>query len=58
MVKVFDALVVGDLEKQINAFGNTNPHLEIVAISHANVVKTGPLSFFQWNAIVVYRRKL
>lgn len=57
MVKVFNAMVVDQLEKQINDFGSKNPDLEIVAISHANVVKTGLVALFQWNAIVVYKKK-
>lgn len=57
MVKVFNALIVGQLENQINDFGKKNPHLEIVAISHSNVVKTGLVAVFEWNAIVVYKEK-
>ena len=57
MVKVFNAVIVGQLENQINDFGKKNPNLEIVAISHANVVKHGLIAVFEWNAIVVYRDK-
>lgn len=57
MVKLFSVLNADKLEPTINDFLKKNPNLEITAISHANVVKTGIFSWFQWNALVVFKVK-
>ena len=57
MVKYFASLNADQLEALINKYGKDNPNLEIVAISHANVVKTGFVGWFQWTAFVVYRNR-
>ena len=56
MVKSFLGLTVANVEKSINKFLKDNPGLEIVSISLANVVKSGP-AWNQWAAIVALKGK-
>ena len=58
MLQLFEARSIGDLKSDINGFLSSHSDLEITAISHCNVVGTGPLGGFKlWNALVYFKPK-